>query len=60
MNVDFHCGVDVYLDNSRCVDDLDALHPSELAGVEYPIESAPGEYRKLSDNCGVLVLWSKK
>src|SRR6266853_6508116 len=60
-NVDVHCGVDIYLDNSQYLDDLEALHPSDLAGVEYyPIESAPGEYRKLSDNCGVLVLWSKK
>jgi Carboxypeptidase regulatory-like domain len=55
-NVDVHCGIDVYL-----LDDLEALHLSELAGVEYyPIESAPGEYRKLTDNCGVLVLWSRK
>lgn len=60
-HVDVHCGVDVYLDNSLYMDDLEALHPSDLAGVEYyPIESAPGQYRKLSDNCGVLVLWSKK
>jgi hypothetical protein len=60
-NVDVHCGIDIYLDNSQYLDDLEALHPSDLAGVEYyPIESAPGEYRKLSDNCGVLILWSKK
>ena len=60
-NVDVHCGVDIYLDNSQYLDDLEALHPSDLAGVEYyPIESAPGEYRKLTDNCGVLVLWSRK
>ena len=59
--VDVHCGLDVYLDGSQFLDDLDALHPSELAGVEYyPIESAPGEYRKLTDSCGVLLLWSKK
>jgi len=61
MNVDVHCGLDIYLDGSPYVDDLDALHPTELAGVEYyPTESAPGEYRRLTDNCGVLVLWSKK
>jgi hypothetical protein len=61
MNVDVHCGVDVYLDNSQYLDDIDALHPSDLAGVEYyPIESAPGEFRRLSDNCGVVVLWSKR
>jgi hypothetical protein len=60
-NVDVHCGIDIYLDNSQYLDDLEALHPSDLAGVEYyPIESAPGEYRKLTDNCGVLVLWSRK
>jgi hypothetical protein len=60
-NVDVHCGIDIYLDNSQYLDDLEALHPSDLAGVEYyPVESAPGEYRKLTDNCGVLVLWSRK
>lgn len=59
--VDVHCGVDIYLDSSQYLDDLEALHPSDLAGVEYyPIESAPGEYRRLTDNCGVLILWSKK
>jgi hypothetical protein len=58
---DIHCGIDIYLDSSPYLDDLEAIRPSELAGVEYyPIESAPGEYRKLSDNCGVLILWSKK
>ncbi len=60
-SVDAHCGVDVYLDGSQFLEDLDALHPNELAGVEYyPVESAPGAYRKLTDNCGVLLLWSKK
>ena len=59
--VDVHCGVDIYLDGSQYLDDLDALRPTELAGVEYyQTESAPGEYRKLTDNCGVLLLWSKK
>src|ERR1051325_1470721 len=58
---DMHCGVDIYLDSSPYLDDLEALQPSDLAGVEYyPIESAPGEYRRLTDNCGVLILWSKK
>ncbi len=60
-SVDVHCGVDIYLDGSQYLDDLDALHPTELAGVEYyPVESAPGEYRKLTDNCAVLLLWSKR
>jgi hypothetical protein len=60
-NVDVHCGIDVYLDNSQYLDDLEAIHPSDLAGVEYyAMESAPGEYRRLTDNCGVLVLWSRK
>jgi hypothetical protein len=60
-NADVHCGLDIYLDNSRYTDDLDALHPTDLAGVEYySIESAPGEFRRPTDNCGVLVLWSKK
>jgi hypothetical protein len=49
------------MDASAYVDDLEAIRPSELAGVEYyPIESAPGEYRRLTDNCGVLILWTKK
>ena len=60
-SADVHCGVDIYLDGSAYVDDLEALRPSELAGVEYyTIESAPGEYRRLTDNCGVVLLWSKK
>ena len=59
--VDVHCGVDIYLDGSQYLDDLDAIRPTELAGAEYyPVESAPGEYRKLTDNCGVLLLWTKK
>jgi len=58
---DTHCGVDLYLDGSPYLDDLEALHPTELAGVEYyPVESAPSEYRKLTDNCAVVVLWSRK
>ena len=58
---DSHCGIDIYMDGSPYFDDLEAVHPTDLAGVEYyPIESAPGEYRKLTDNCGVLILWSKK
>jgi hypothetical protein len=49
------------MDGSPYLDDLDAIRPSELAGVEYyTIESAPGEYRRLTDNCGVVILWSKK
>ena len=58
---DVHCGVDIYMDSSPYMDDLEAIRPSELAGVEYyPIESAPGEYRRLTDNCGVLILWTRK
>jgi len=58
---DVHCGVDIYLDGSQYNDDLEAIRPSELAGVEYyTIETAPGQYRRLTDNCGVLLLWSKK
>ena len=60
-SADVHCGVDIYMDGSPYMDDLEAIRPSELAGVEYyPIESAPGEYRRLTDNCGVVLLWSKK
>ena len=58
---DMHCGVDIYMDSSPYMDDLEAMRPSDLAGVEYyPIQSAPAEYRKPTDNCGVLILWSKK
>jgi hypothetical protein len=60
-SADVHCGVDIYMDASPYLDDLEAIRPSELAGVEYyPIESAPGQYRRLTDNCGVLILWTKK
>jgi hypothetical protein len=60
-STDAHCGIDVYLDGSQFLDDIDSLHPSDLGGVEYyPIERAPGAYRKLTDNCGVLLLWSRK
>jgi hypothetical protein len=60
-STDSHCGIDVYLDGSPFLDDLDSLHPSDLGGVEYyPIERAPGAYRKLTDNCAVLLLWSKR
>jgi hypothetical protein len=56
-----HCGVDIYLDHSPYLDDLEAIRPTDLAAVEYyPVESAPAEYRKLTDNCGVLILWTKK
>jgi hypothetical protein len=56
-----HCGVDIYLDGSQFKDDLDTVKPGDLAAVEYyPMSSAPGQYRRLSENCGVLLLWSKK
>jgi len=60
-SADAHCGVDVYVDGSQFLDDLDSIKPTELAGAEYyPAESAPGEYRKLTESCGVLLLWSKR
>jgi hypothetical protein len=56
-----HCGVDIYLDGSRLSGDLDAIRPGNLAGVEYySMDSAPGQYRRPSASCGVLLLWSKK
>jgi hypothetical protein len=56
-----HCGVDIYLDGSQFIDDLDAIRPGGLAGVEYyPMSGAPGQYRRHSESCGVLLLWSKK
>jgi hypothetical protein len=58
--VESHCGVDVYLNGSQYRDDLDGIRPSDLAGVEYyPMSAAPGEYRRPSRSCGVLLLWSK-
>jgi carboxypeptidase family protein len=56
-----HCGVDVYLDGAQYRDDLDAIKPADLAAVEYyQMSSAPSQYRRLSESCGVLLLWSKK
>lgn len=56
-----HCGVDVYLDGSQFKDDLDAIRTGDLAAVEYyQMSSAPGQYRRLTESCGVLLLWSKK
>jgi hypothetical protein len=56
-----HCGVDIYLDGSQFTDDLASIRPADLAGIEYyPMSAAPGQFRRLSDSCGVLVLWSKK
>jgi hypothetical protein len=56
-----HCGVDIYLDGSQFRDDLDAIRTGDLVGVEYyPMSAAPGQYRRLSDSCGVLLLWLKR
>lgn len=56
-----HCGVDIYLNGSQFHDDLESLRTADIAGVEYyAIGSAPGEYRRPTDSCGVLLLWTKQ
>jgi hypothetical protein len=56
-----HCGVDIYLNGGQFHDDLESIRTTDLAGAEYyPIGSAPGEYRRLTDSCGVLLLWTRK
>ena len=54
------CSVDVYLDGMLYLEDIDALHPSEVAGVEfYSMESAPPQYRRGTGSCQVVLIWSK-
>ena len=56
-----HCGVDIYLNGSQYHDDLESIRTTDIAGVEYyAIASAPGEYRRPTDSCGVLLLWTKQ
>ena len=56
-----HCGVDIYLNGSQFHDDLESLRTADIAGIEYyAIGSAPGEYRRPTDSCGVLLLWTKQ
>ena len=42
-----NCGVDAYLDNMLYLDDIDAIRPSEVAGIEfYTMETAPVQFRR--------------
>lgn len=58
------CLVDVYLDGFPLADDIDAIAPAQLAGVElYSYGAAPPQYRRTrsgsSSSCHVLLLWSR-
>ena len=54
------CRVDVYLDGMRYLDDIDAIRPYEVAGVEfYTMETAPPQYRRGTGSCQVVLIWSK-
>ena len=59
------CAVDVYLDGfllntDREATDLEAIHPSEIAGAElYPMAAAPPQFRRQTGGCHVLLLWSR-
>jgi len=54
------CAVDVYLDNMLYLDDLDAIRPWEVEGIEfYTMETAPPQYRRGTGSCQVVLLWSK-
>lgn len=55
-----NCGVDVYLDNMLYLDDIDAIRPWEVAGIEfYTMETAPVQFRRGTGSCQVVLLWSK-
>jgi hypothetical protein len=54
------CGVDIYLDGFLYRDDIDALSPREIAGIEfYTMGSAPPQYRRGTGSCQVMLIWSK-
>lgn len=54
------CAVDVYLDGFLYMDDVDALYPTEIAGVEFYTETtAPPQYRRGTGSCQVVLIWSK-
>jgi hypothetical protein len=55
-----NCAVDVYLDGFLYYDDIDAISPREIAGIEfYTIGSAPAQYRRGTGSCQVMLIWSK-
>jgi len=44
----------------RYLDDIDAIRPYEVAGVEfYTMETAPPQYRRGTGSCQVVLIWSK-
>jgi hypothetical protein len=56
------CAPSVYLDGTRSsVDELVTYRPADIAGIEvYPREAAaPGEYQRLGEGCGVVLVWTK-
>jgi hypothetical protein len=54
------CAVDVYLDGFLYQDDIDAVSPREIAGIEfYAMGSAPAQYRRGTGSCQVMLIWSK-
>ena len=54
------CAVDIYLDGFIYYDDIDAISPTEIAGIEfYTMGSAPAQYRRGTGSCQVLLIWSK-
>jgi UbiD family decarboxylase len=55
-----NCGVDIYLDGMLYVDDVDAIFPEDVAGVEfYTITTIPPQYRLGRGTCEVVLIWSK-
>ncbi len=54
------CAVDVYLDGFLYYDDIDAISPREIAGIEfYAMGTAPPQYRRGTGSCQVMLIWSK-
>jgi hypothetical protein len=54
------CAVDVYLDGAPYRDDIDAIFPEDVAGVEfYTITTIPPQYRLGRGTCEVVLIWSK-
>jgi hypothetical protein len=54
------CAVDVYLDGFLYNDDIDAISPTEIAGIEfYTMTSVPPQYRRGTGSCQVMLIWSK-
>ncbi len=55
-----NCGVDIYVDGMLYVDDIDAIFPEDVAGVEfYTTATIPPRYRRGTGSCEVVLIWSK-